>query len=233
MKDVFPDCFYWIDGTVIRVWRPGEVLTQRVLFNADHGFCSYKFFLVVSPNGRICYVSNQIRGGSENDRTHWNNSSGPEKLAEIYYDIQEYKKENPKARFILGGDKVYRGIRRPPGWENFVTKTAEVLEKEEKKEGEEERRREEEKEREEEGDGDGKESGGGDGGDVDAQQEERGGREEREVEKEGEKKGEEKEGRESYGRVMGCREWWGEYEKNKSFAKYHAVVERSICAVKR
>ena len=99
------------------------------MWNSNHGFYAFVFFIVVTPEGRIFFVSHAM-GGSEHDKTHWNTLTGPKELEE------KYQGKECRKTFTLGGDKAYWGVKRPDGWANYVTKSAE---KEERKEREEEK----------------------------------------------------------------------------------------------
>lgn len=57
--------------------------TQRVKYNVDHAINAWKFFIVVAPDGMIVYVS-RVMGGSESDKTHFNESEAPDLLEERY-----------------------------------------------------------------------------------------------------------------------------------------------------
>jgi hypothetical protein len=56
-----------------------QVNVQRAKYNADHGFTAWKFFVVVTADGHICFVS-RVVGGSESDKTHCNESCFPDML---------------------------------------------------------------------------------------------------------------------------------------------------------
>ena len=62
---------------------------------------AWVFFVVVSPDGRIVFVSKAMPG-SIHDKTHWKRSSGPEELSKNYPKPAEGK------TFCLGGDKAYK-----------------------------------------------------------------------------------------------------------------------------
>ena len=158
--------FFWIDGTVVKVWCPKDSKAARSFYNKKHGHHAYVFFIVVMPNGSIVYLSN-VMDGTEHDKTHWNLSDGPDLLAATYPNIPE------GLQLAIGGDKAYGGVRRPEGWANHVTRTVE-----------------EETHNEES------------------------------VDQNPEPKGKKK-------------EWWCEYTKDPKIARYRAVIERSIGAMKK
>ena len=109
--------FFWVDGTVVKVWSPKDMKSARTLYNAKHGYHAYSFFVVVRPDGHICYISKCL-GGSEHDATHWNHSDVFDHLQMLYsHEIQG-------KQYSIGGDKAYKGIRRPENWQNHVTLTA-------------------------------------------------------------------------------------------------------------
>jgi hypothetical protein len=107
--------FFWVDGTVIKMFCPKDSKTARVFFNKKHGGHSYVFFVAVSPDGRICYVS-ECMAGTEHDKTHWNESSAPDELKGRY-------EEDSGFEYSTSGDKAYLGMRRPKTWLNHVTMT--------------------------------------------------------------------------------------------------------------
>ena len=119
--------FLWVDGTVLKTWGPSDTESARAMYNSKHGYHGYVFFVVVLPNGFISFVSLSSTG-NEHDKTHYDQSDCSDLLQEAYETIPE------GYTCAIGGDKAYRGIRRPMAWKNYVTKTAE---KEEEKEGKE------------------------------------------------------------------------------------------------
>ena len=96
--------------------------------------------MVVTADGYICFVS-RVVGGSESDKTHCNVSCFPDMLEEKYGGGRKEKdgdgeepvgeeregeerrgeeregeeREGEEDIFVLGGDKAYRGMRRPLG----------------------------------------------------------------------------------------------------------------------
>lgn len=116
--------FFFVDGTVVKIWAPEDSKTARAFYNQKHGYHAYVFFIVVTADGKIVYISD-VRSGTEHDKTHWNESDAPDQLEQLYCGGWNGK------ILSIGGDKAYRGIRRPIGWENRVTKSAEEEEKNE------------------------------------------------------------------------------------------------------
>jgi hypothetical protein len=111
----------------------------------------------------IVYVS-RVMGGSESDKTHFNESEAPDLLEERYgkegrsgeeqesgrgrgsgeergREEEGEKEKEVKLTLVLGGDKAYRGVQRPLGWKNMVTKSAEKEERKEMREKEKEERK--------------------------------------------------------------------------------------------
>jgi hypothetical protein len=129
LRNAYPKTlFFWVDGTVIKMWCPKDTKTARVFYNKKHGHHSYVFFVAVTPDGEIVYVS-ECMGGTEHDKTHWNNSTAPDELKGRY--------TSDEFTFSTSGDKAYKGMRRPQGFHNHVTMTG-LLEEddEEEEEGE-------------------------------------------------------------------------------------------------
>jgi hypothetical protein len=113
----FPNClFYFVDGTVLEIYTPGDAKCRRNHFNNKHGYCSWSFFLVVDAVGHINYVS-ELNLGADHDATQWNNSDCVQKLEEKY-------KPGKKWKYCLGGDKAYPNIDLPDKWQLYVTMTA-------------------------------------------------------------------------------------------------------------
>jgi hypothetical protein len=169
LKDKYPKhLFFWVDGTVVNTFAPQDSKTARVFYNNKHGHHSYVFFVAVSPEGRICYLS-EVLSGTEHDKTHWNESTAPADLGVDYPDgIEDFI-------LTLGGDKAYKGMKRPRNWANIVTMTGEAFDAEE-----------EERDR--------------------LEREKRGGK----------------------------KEWWEQnYSCDSNIARYRAVVERTIGAIKK
>lgn len=109
----------------MKIWTPEDSKTARAFFNKKHGYHAFVFFIVVTADGKIVYISD-VRGGTEHDKTHWNESDVPEELENVYCQ------EKPAETILsIGGDKAYRGVRRPKEWENRVTKSAEEEENDE------------------------------------------------------------------------------------------------------
>jgi hypothetical protein len=167
LKDNYPGhLFFWVDGTVIKTFAPQDSKSARVLYNAKHGSHSFVFFVAVSPDGEISYVS-EVLSGTEHDKTHWNESTAPDEMQ--CYSVGE------DFIFTVGGDKAYKGMRRPPHWANIITMTGEAVDEEDEA------------------------------------------RERIETEKRGGKK-----------------EWWQQnYTCDSKIARYRAVVERTIGAIKK
>jgi hypothetical protein len=127
LKEQYPNkLFFWVDGTVIKLFKPKDCKTARVFYNNKHGYHGFVFFVAVSPDGRVTYLSASM-AGTEHDKTHWNESSAPKEMEEVYVVTEDGE------IFVLCGDKAYKGMRRPIGWKNMVTMTGE---KEEEGEGE-------------------------------------------------------------------------------------------------
>ena len=116
LKEYRDILFLFVDGTVVKIFTPSDIKSSRSFYNSKHGFCAWVFFAVVTPDGRIVYISD-AREGSIHDKTHWNNSNIVDKLGANYKSIEGIK-------FAVGGDKAYPGLKRPDGWFSYVTMTA-------------------------------------------------------------------------------------------------------------
>ena len=113
----------------------------------------FLFFIVVTPTGRIVYISS-IDTGNTHDSTSWNLAKAfppwlvgmdKNKTCEERKDNKTFisslkvekegegeEEEEKRYTFALGGDKAYPQILLPKGWSLYVTSTA--GEKEAKKE---------------------------------------------------------------------------------------------------
>jgi len=60
--------FYFLDGTVLPIWSPGDVAKNKANFNTKHGCCAHFYYIIVAPDGRIVYVS-LVDVGSTYDAT--------------------------------------------------------------------------------------------------------------------------------------------------------------------
>ena len=116
--------FYFVDGTVVEVNDTQCPLTLRTFRNGKHSVQAIVFFVVVSPRGRIVYVSKKFEGGSIHNKTHWENEKVAEKLAQKYLNC-ETEVDGKKYKREIGGDKAYPYASKPDGWVVRVTKTAE------------------------------------------------------------------------------------------------------------
>jgi DDE superfamily endonuclease len=116
--------FYFVDGSVIETCDSSDPLTSRTFRNGKHSISAIVFFVVVSPRGRIVYVSERFREGTVHDKTHWEDEKVTQQLAKAYESGQvtlngiTYQRE-------MGGDKAYPHMSKPGGWRVRVTKTAE------------------------------------------------------------------------------------------------------------
>jgi hypothetical protein len=120
LQKEFPNhLFYFVDGTVLKIWSPKDAKCRRIHYSNKHGCCVWVFFIVVDPMGHIVYLSN-VEAGHKHDATHWNECNVAKSLEEFYED-----KEHDKWKLSLGGDKAYPRIELPKDWDLYVTMTAE------------------------------------------------------------------------------------------------------------
>jgi len=125
--------FIFVDGTVIKVFDPFDHTTHKFMWNSKHAETAYTFFIAVTPDGRIIYLS-ELTGASRGDHYTWNNSDIVKLLTEKYPLDDDGKLLVMEGlgtlrRFLLavGGDKGYPGIRLPPGWHLFLTMTGRFI----------------------------------------------------------------------------------------------------------
>jgi hypothetical protein len=70
LRQVYPKTlFFWVDGTVVKTWCPKDSKTARVFYNKKHEGHAYVFFVTVTPDGKIVFVSDCM-SGTEHDKTH-------------------------------------------------------------------------------------------------------------------------------------------------------------------
>jgi hypothetical protein len=112
--------FFFVDGTVIQIWKPKDSKTNQCCFSSKHNKTAWQFFVLVTPNGHISFVSH-VKGGATHDKTHWNESGAPSQLEEKYGYLHHTK-------MAIGGDKAYPDLKRPSNFECYVTMTADSLE---------------------------------------------------------------------------------------------------------
>jgi hypothetical protein len=148
LESLFPGIlFFFIDGTVLEIWKPTDIKKNRSVYNSKHGYSALSYFIAVTPTGRIVYLS-LVDSGSTHDSTSWNtapafppvivtkNGVEPRPDAKTFIQsLQEYYGKNGEARqkftgflktfkFAIGGDKAYPKILLPFGWHLYVTATA-------------------------------------------------------------------------------------------------------------
>lgn len=111
--------FFFVDGTIIPVHSSRFVLKRKMSFNSKHQTYSTSFWILVSPLGRIHYLS-KVDFGNVHDATAWNESNICEVLRENY--PAEMRGDYTLA---IGGDKAYPNIDVPPGFELYITKSGE------------------------------------------------------------------------------------------------------------
>jgi hypothetical protein len=85
----------------------GTASLYREMFGAKNGATAWTFFIVVTPRGRIVYVSD-VDGASNTDGTQWKKSGCCEALVAKY---------GSDSKFIIGGDKGYVHASPPAGWQ--------------------------------------------------------------------------------------------------------------------
>jgi hypothetical protein len=117
LRTDFPNClFFFVDGTVLEIFTPGDAKCRRNHFNNKHGYCSWSFFVVVDPFGHIAYISD-LNLGAEHDASQWNKS-------DCVADLEAKYKTGKKWKLCIGGDKAYPNIDLPENWHLYVTMTA-------------------------------------------------------------------------------------------------------------
>jgi len=120
LREQFPNhLFFFVDGTVIKIWTPSDPESRRNHYNNKHGYCAWVFFIVVDPCGHILFLS-KLDIGHKHDSTHWNESKVVKLLTSQFASSDDWT-------YCIGGDKAYPNISLPPDWHLFVTMTAEEL----------------------------------------------------------------------------------------------------------
>lgn len=113
--------FIFVDGTIIQTFDSSDCEGSRSLWNVKHKCPSFIFFVMVTPTGRIVYLSEQMCNGKMHDKTHFEREKVGEKLEERY---KEEELEDGWT-FAIGGDKGYPFISIPKGWKLYITKSGE------------------------------------------------------------------------------------------------------------
>jgi len=112
-----------VDGTIIPVHNPGDLVFHKRLFQQKHNTTGFVFFILVTMSGHIVYTS-KTAPGSTHDATHWEKSGVAEVLGRTYGKCVRVHKKT----FKLGvcGDKAYPNISLPEDWHLFITKSGEA-----------------------------------------------------------------------------------------------------------
>jgi len=92
--------------------------------SGKHGCSAWDYFIIVTPRGRIVYISN-LEGGSKNDKTHFNETDAVSMLQDKYGRSSTVKIGRKLYHFTLCGDKAYPYTSAPDGWRWYITKTGE------------------------------------------------------------------------------------------------------------
>ena len=110
------------DGSVLQTFECSDPALARAMRSGKHSIPAYVFFVVVSPRGRIVYVSDYVVGGSVHDSVHW-------QVSDV---VKWFKEPYPTAFTATGkrravfGDKAYPCINTPDDWQLIITKTGET-----------------------------------------------------------------------------------------------------------
>ena len=110
------------DGSVLETVECTDPALARAMRSGKHNIPAFVFFVVVSPRGRVVYVSDYVAGGSVHDSVHWQVSDVVKRLKEEYPTAFT---ANGKRRAV-SGDKAYPCIDVPHEWQLIITKTGET-----------------------------------------------------------------------------------------------------------
>jgi hypothetical protein len=113
--------FYFVDGTVVRTLDSTDPGSSRAIRNGKHAHPAFVFFILVSPTGRIVYLSREVREGKVHDKTHFDHD-GVSNILSSKYSVVPLEEG---WSFALGGDKAYPYIGCPPAWKLHITKSGE------------------------------------------------------------------------------------------------------------
>ena len=118
--ELFPHLYFFIiDGTTLPTRKPTDRELQREQYVWYKKQVGYRYFVLVTAKGHICFVSNVYFGKAPDETTYkW---SGLRGLLEVAYgmDLPALKPYN----LVLGGDRGYPNILAPEGWELYITCT--------------------------------------------------------------------------------------------------------------
>ena len=123
-SDYAKKLFFFVDGSVLKVFDTSDVKASRLMRNTKHGCPSFVFFIMVTPSGRIVYVSEHLVAGTCHDKTHFLKDGVVAKIEKefpspkVVIDSVEYE-------LVLGGDKAYPFAPLPKGWHWYITKSGE------------------------------------------------------------------------------------------------------------
>lgn len=116
--------FAFVDGSVVETRDVFDPVGSRGMYNSKHKFPAFVFFIMVTPCGRIIYLSDHLQKGATNDKTHFNLEKVALKLSE-QYPYSSVTVEGKEYQMALGGDKAYPHADCPPNWKWYITKSGE------------------------------------------------------------------------------------------------------------
>lgn len=122
-SDYAQKLFFFVDGTIIKTFDTSDIRISQKMRNSKHGSPGFVFFIMVTPAGRVVYVS-ELREGTCHDKTHFM-SDGVVALLEKEYPEPSVTLNGIKYQLVLGGDKAYPFAPLPSGWHWYITKTGE------------------------------------------------------------------------------------------------------------
>jgi hypothetical protein len=123
-SDYAKKLFFFVDGSVLKLFDTSDIRISRDMRNGKHGCSAFVFFIMVTPAGRIVYVSEDIREGTCHDKTHFLEDGVVVKV-EKEYPSHVVMIDSIEYQLVLGGDKAYPFAPLPKGWHWYITKSGE------------------------------------------------------------------------------------------------------------
>jgi hypothetical protein len=116
--------FFFVDGTILEIFQSNLMVVNRDFWNPKHKIVSITFTILVTPDGRIVYVS-QTYPGKHHDRKVWFDSGINQALVKKYWrTMLKLKAQEDAPILAIGGDKGYIGLVIPEQWRLYITKSA-------------------------------------------------------------------------------------------------------------
>jgi hypothetical protein len=123
-QETFPNTLlFFVDGTILPLFHSQVTEFNKAHWNPKHKILSISFTILVTPNGRVVFVSEPYPG-KWHDRKVWYRSGINEALVKKYFrQMLDLRAENDGPILAIGGDKGYLGLIFPEQWRLYITKS--------------------------------------------------------------------------------------------------------------